>query len=345
MSRRDYLFSFFTIATIITSIGVLISPQAEASEGVTVRPVPVAQSGVSGEITLTPMQGSWESGMWLSVKIKGVKTIRERAVIVSTFSEPNCPFEARSGHFWTPDDPLIERGAHFMPGFWERDGMNTIETDFPIGYKGRATRWRGSDKKPITDQVKSVGIFGYSRTVPTFMGTVLACANLSDEPVNVGKVSTTADEPASGGSLKEDTTPFRIEFGTQDEGMRVEMRLRPYRYNQDQTTWYRSYAETRLHGTAELEDSAILMLFSQQNCVWKSRQCVFFEQWKMIRLPPEGEEMTLNCLVSPGFNTPPGYKSKAGGWLADRKKMNSVGLYNYKVKKLIACGNIPPPIR
>jgi hypothetical protein len=284
--------------------------------------------------------------MYMSVKIRGVTSIRERAVIVATFNESNCPFEARTGHFWDPDDPLIEHGALFEPDYWERNGLNMIETDFPIGYKGKATRWRGSDDVSLEEQVKSVGILGYSRTVPEFMGTVLACANISDEPVKVAVVSTTAEEPPSGGSEVEDTTPFTVKLKPVGDGrMWAEMRFRPFEYRQNQSTWYRCYAETTVHGIAGMEDSVILVLFSERDCAWESRQCIFYEQWKALRLPPENVMMTLNCLMSPGFNTPPGYTQKAGGWLADRNKMVSVGAYNYKTRNILSCANIPPPRR
>ena len=56
-------------------------------------------------------------------------------------------------------------------------------------------RWRGRDDVAIQEQVQSIGILSYSRSVPEFMATVLAGVNLSGAALQVAKVATDEFEP------------------------------------------------------------------------------------------------------------------------------------------------------
>ena len=71
----------------------LARPAAAARpSAVVLRFEPVANSGVSGEIRLTPQEGLWSQGMDVSATVRGVtdpRAVRDRHLIVHLFSEPN----------------------------------------------------------------------------------------------------------------------------------------------------------------------------------------------------------------------------------------------------------------
>ncbi len=104
----------------------------------------------------------------------------------------------------------------FEEGSWSRSGtwayhfhpsrLYRLPADTGLRNMGR---WLGRDDLPVQEQVKSVGILVYSRTVPVFMATTLACANLSGEPVRVAKAQTDEHEPKE---PPEDTKPVTVEL-------------------------------------------------------------------------------------------------------------------------------------
>ena len=201
-------------------------------------------------------------------------------------------------------------------------------------------KWRGRDDVPIAEQVQSIGILSYSRSVPEFMATVLA-ANLSGEPLNVGKVATAVFEPKE---PPEDTTPVTVELlPVNNSGVRGKITLRPYEYQHaGQDNWYRCYGTIKVTGLADMDESVIAYLASAPDARWESRECAFFDQWHGDYFLRDGVGMMVNGWFTQRYDMPPGYKGYGGGWHAVRAKMQSIGIFNTKTKTLLAAGNIPP---
>ena len=151
------------------------------------------------------------------------------------FSEPNCKFESSLANFYDPTDPKVEHMGVFEPGFWTRTGTWAYHLHpsklyrrlaDPAGFK-QMGKWRGRDDVPIQEQVQSIGILSYSRSVPEFMATVLAGVNLSGDPLQVAKVATDEFEPKE---PPEDTTPVTVELvPVGNSGVRGKITLRPLR--------------------------------------------------------------------------------------------------------------------
>lgn len=213
----------------------------DQAKPITLRFVPVADSRVTGEITLAPHLGRWSEGMDVTATVhseKDFRTFRDRHLIVNVFSEPNCRFESSLANFYDPADPKVEHMGVFEPGFWTRTGTWAYHLHpsklyrrlaDPAGFK-QMGRWRGRDDVPIQEQVQSIGILSYSRSVPEFMATVLAGVNLSGDPLRVEKVATDEFEPKE---PPEDTTPVTVELlPVGNSGVRGKIMLRPYEYQQ-----------------------------------------------------------------------------------------------------------------
>jgi para-nitrobenzyl esterase len=315
---------------------------------------PVAGSGVSGEITLTPHEGRWSQGMDVAATVRGVTdpgAFRDRHLIVNLFSEPDCRFEASLANFYDPTDPKVEHMGVFEPQFWTRTGTAAYHIHpsklyqlGPAGGVKQMGRWLGRDDTPIQEQVRSVGILSYSRSVPQFMATVLAGANLSGEPLQVAKVQTDEFEPRE---PPEDTTPVTVALSpVGDSGVRGTITLRPYEYQQvGQDNWYRCYGTLRVTGIAGLDESVIAYLASAPNARWEARECAFFDQWHSRYFLRDGVGMMVNAWFTQQFDMPPGYRGYGGGWHAVRARMQSVGICNTKTGALLALGNVPPPQR
>jgi len=327
---------------------------ADKSKTITLRFVPVADSGVTGEITLTPHSGRWSEGMDVTATVhseKGVRAFRDRHLIVNMFSEPNCPFEASLANFYDPTDPKVEHMGVFEEGFWSRTGTWAYHIHPTKLYGLSASsgvrqmgKWRGRDDVPIQEQVKSIGILSYSRSVPEFMATVLAGVNLSGEPLKVAKVQTDAFEPKE---PPEDTTPVTVELlPVGNSGVRGTISLRPYEYQHvGQDNWYRCYGAIKVTGIAGMDESVIAYLASAPGARWESRECAFFDQWHGNYFLRDGVGMMVNGWFTQRFDMPPGYRGYGGGWHAVRDRMQSVGVYSAKTRTLLAVGNIPPPRR
>jgi para-nitrobenzyl esterase len=329
-------------------------PATDQSKSVTLHLVPVANSGVTGEITLTPHLGRWSQGMDVSATVhseKDIRTFRDRHLIVNMFSEPNCPFEASLANFYDPSDPKVEHMGVFEEGYWARTGtwayhihprkLYGLSASSGVRQMGK---WHGRDDVPIQEQVKSIGILSYSRSVPEFMATVLAGANLSGEPLNVAKVQTDAFEPKE---PPEDTTPVIVELlPVNNSGVRGRISLRPYEYQHvGQDNWYRCYGAIKVSGIAGMEESVIAYLSSAPDAGWEARECAFFDQWHGKYFLRDGVGMMVNGWFTQRFDMPRGYRGYGGGWHAVRDKMRSVGVYGTRTKALLAAGNIPPQRR
>ena len=323
---------------------------AEQSRSIALRLIPVAASGVSGEITMAPHQGRWSQGMDVSATVhsaKDIRTFRDRHLIVNMFSEPNCRFEASLANFYDPTDPKVEHMGVFEEGYWSRTGTWAYHIHPSKLYSLSASsgvrnmgKWLGRDDTPIGEQAKSVGVLSYSRSVPDFVATALACVNLSGEPLHVAKVQTDEFEPKE---PPEDTRPVTVELPpVANSGVRGTISLRPYEYQHaGQDNWYRCYGTIKVTGTAGMEESVIAYLSSAPGARWESREGFFYDQWHGRSFLSDGVGMMVNVWVSSRFDMPPGYKARGGGWHAVRDKMQSVGVYNVKTRTLLAVGNIP----
>jgi len=324
------------------------------SKSITLRFEPVAGSGVSGEITLTPHEGQWSRGMDVSATVrseKDIRTFRDRHLIVNMFSEPNCPFEASLANFYDPTDPKVDHSVVFEEGFWSRTGTwsyhihpsKLYHLDASSGVRNMG-RWRGRNDIPIQEQVKSVGILSYSRSVPQYMASVLAGVNVSGEPLKVAKLHTDEFEPKE---PPEDATPVTVEISPVDNsGVHGQINLRPYEYQHvGQDNWYRCYGFITVHGIAGMDESVIAYVSSAMDGRWESREALLYDQWHNKCFLRDGAGMMVNGWFTPLFDTPPGCKGHGGGWHAVREKMQSVAIYNTKTKTLLAVGKIPPQRR
>jgi hypothetical protein len=328
---------------------------SDPSKSITLRLVPLAGSGVTGEITLAPHQGRWSEGMDVTATVRSEKdfrSFRDRHLIVNMFSEPNCKFESSLANFYDPTDPKVEHMGVFEPDYWTRTGTWAYHLHpsklyrrlaEPAGFK-QMGKWRGRDDVPIQEQVQSIGVLSYSRSVPEFMATVLAGVNLSGEPLQVAKVATDEFEPKE---PPEDTTPVTVELlPVGNSGVRGKITLRPYEYQQvGQDNWYRCYGTIKVTGIAGMDETVIAYLSSAPDARWESRECAFFDQWHSKYFLSDGVGMMVNGWFTQRFDIPPGYKGYGGGWHAVRDKMQSVGVYNTKTKTLLAAGHLPPPRR
>ena len=266
------------------------------------------------------------------------------------FSEPNCTFESSLANFYDPSDPKVDHMAVFEPGFWTRPGSWAYHLHPSKLYRRLADasgfkqmgKWRGRDDVPIQQQVGSIGILSYSRSVPVFMATVLGGANLSGDPLRVANAATAEFEPKR---PPEDITPVTVKLlPVGNSGVSGRITLRPYEYQQaGQDNWYRCYGIIKVTGIAEMGESVIAYLSSEPDARWEARQCVFFDQWHSKYFLSDGVGMMVNGWFAQRFDMPPGYKGYGGGWHAAREKMKSIGVYNTKTKELIAFGNIDPP--
>lgn len=337
----------------VAASGTPAAPDPPAS--VTLHLDPVAGSGVSGEITLTPHDGRWSQGMEVTATVhseKDIRTFRDRHLIVNLFSEPNCSFESSLANFYDPGDPKVEHMGVFEPGFWTRTGTAAYHLHPNRLYRQLAESpgfrqmgpWRGLDDVPIQEQVRSIGILGYSRSVPQFMATVLAGANLSGAPLRVAKVATDEFEPKE---PPEDVTPVTVELRpVGNSGVSGTITLRPYEYQQvGQDNWYRCYGTIKVTGIAGLDDCVIAYLASAPDARWEARECAFFDQWHSRYFLRDGVGMLVNGWFTQQFDMPPGCTGYGGGWHAVRSKMQSVGVYDTRSKTLLAAGSIPPARR
>ena len=324
------------------------------SKSITLRLEPVAGSGVSGEVTLTPHQGQWSKGMDVSATVqseKDIRTFRDRHLIVNMFSEPNCRFEDSLANFYDPTDPKVDHSVVFEEGFWSRTGTwayhihpsKLYQLDASSGVRNMGV-WRGREDIPIQEQVKSIGILSYSRSVPEYIASVLAGANLSGEPLKVAKVQTDEFEPKE---PPEDATPVTVEISpVGNSGVHGQIDLRPYEYQRvGQDNWYRCYGFLTVHGIAGLDESVIAYVCSAPNGRWESREALFYDQWHNKSFLRDGAGMMVNGWATPLFDVPPGFQGHGGGWHAVRDKMQSVAIYNTKTQTLLAVGKIPPQRR
>jgi para-nitrobenzyl esterase len=326
---------------------------ADQSRTIALRFTPVAGSGVSGEFTLAPTAGRWSQGADSAVTVRGVTNIgalRDRHLIVNMFSESNCRFEASLANFYDPTDPKVEHMGVFEDGFWSRRGTwayhlhpSRLYGAVPVGVRNMG-RWLGRDDLKVEDQIRSIGILGYSRTVPVFIATVLACVNLSGELPGVVKVQTDEFESKE---PPEDTTPLTVELlPVGGSGVRGRMSLRPYEYQHiGQDNWYRAYGYIRVSGIASLRDRVIAYLASAPGAQRLSRECFFYDMWHNQSFLSDGGGMMVNCWTTARFDVPPGWRGYGGAWRAVRDKMQSVGLYDTGTDTLLAAGNIPPQRR
>ncbi len=152
----------------------------DQAKSITLRFVPAAGSGVTGEITLSPHQGRWSEGMDVTATVhseKDFRTFRDRHLIVNMFSEPNCKFESSLANFYDPTDPKVEHMGVFEPGSWERTGTWAYHLHpsklyrrltEPAGFK-QMGKWRGRDDVPIQEQVQSIGILSYNTKIRTLL--------------------------------------------------------------------------------------------------------------------------------------------------------------------------------
>ncbi len=320
------------------------------SKSITLRFVPVAGSGVTGEITLAPHEGRWSEGMDVTATVhseKNLHSFRDRHLIVNLFSEPDCRFEASLANFYDPTDPKVEHMGVFEPEYWTRTGTWAYHLHPSKLYGLTASsgvrqmgQWRGRDDVPIVDQVQSIGILSYSRSVPEFMATVLAGVNLSGEPLKVAKVQTATFEPKE---PPEDTTPVTVDLlPVNNSGVRGKITLRPYEYQHaGQDNWYRCYGTIKVTGIAGMEECVIAYLSSAPDAKWEARECAFFDQWHGNYFLRDGVGMMVNGWFTQRYDMPPGYQGYGGGWHAVRAKMQGVGIYQPKTKTLLAAGNIP----
>ena len=327
------------------------SAATDQSKSITLRLAPVANSGVTGEITLAPHEGRWSQGMDVTATVhseKDIRSFRDRHLTVILFSEPDCKFEASLANFYDPSDPKVEHMAVFEEGYWTRSGtwaylfhpekLYGLSASSGVRQMGK---WLGRDDVPIQEQIKSIGILSYSRNAPEFMMTVLAGVNVSGEPLKVAKAQTEAFEPKE---PPEDTTPVTVELlPVGNSGVRGKISLRPYEYQHvGQDNWYRCYGYIKVTGIADMEESVIAYLSSAPDARWESRECAFFDQWHGKYFLRDGVGMMVNGWFTQRYDMPPGQKGYGGGWHAVRAKMQSVGIYNTKSKTLLAAGNIPP---